>query len=185
MEFLEYPLLHYADLMLTLLKVGEDGDADLGTAMDRLRTDLRRAKESPPVGRNEMAARLSTARLHLLKAGLIEDRPEGRFRTTERGGRALSEHADGIDDTVLMAYPEFRAYLRRRVQHAEPEDAASNAFNEGHAAFLEGRPHFANPHRQDTAAHLAWEGGWFTARDEMREHPPGTHARDRRTAPGS
>lgn len=168
MEFLEYPLLHAADLMLTLLKVGEAGDADMNTALARLRADLDRAKEDPPVGRDEMAARLSTARLHLTKAGLIEERPEGRFRTTERGRRALAEHADGIDDTVLMTYPEFRKYLRARVEHAEPEDAAVGAFTEGHAAQLDGRPHFANPYRQDTAAHLSWESGWFTARDEAR-----------------
>jgi restriction system protein len=170
MDFLEYPLLHAADLMLTVLKVGEAGDADLNAALARLQADLEKAKENPPVGRDEMAARLATARLHLGKAGLIEERPESRFRITERGRRALAQHPDGIDETVLMLYPEFRKYLRARVEHAEPEDAAIGAFTEGHAAQLEGRPHFANPYRQDTAAHLSWETGWFTARDEMREH---------------
>lgn len=180
MDFLEHPLLHMADLMLTLLKVGEKREADLNTALARLRSDLERAKENPPVSRDEMAARLAAARLHLAKAGLLEELGEGLFRATESGRRALAAHPHGIDDTVLMQYPGFRKYLRARVQHAEPEDAAIGAFTEGHAAQLEDRPHFANPYRQDTAAHLAWECGWFTARDELRPHQPGSHGRDQR-----
>lgn len=171
MEFFEHPLLHYPDLMLALLRAGCGAEADLGDALAQIERDLAGAHERPPVTRDEALARLAAARRHLAAAGLVEDRPDGRYATPDRGRRALRDHPDGIDDTVLMRFPEFRSYMRRRAAHAEPEDAAGEPFRDGYAAFQAGRPHFGNPHRQDTAAHLAWENGWFAARDEARAHP--------------
>ena len=170
MEFLEYPLLHYADLMLTLLRVGEAADASLSKAAARLAAELDQAHERPPVSGEEMMERLATARLHLVNAGLLEERADGRFNITERGRRALAQHPGGIDDTVLMQFEEFRQWLHRRTAHADPEDCCGDSFRDGYASQQAGRSHLANPHRQDTAAHLAWESGWFAARDEASCH---------------
>lgn len=170
MEFHEYPLLHDADLMLALLRVGEIRDASIADAAIWIVNELDQAHERPPVTGEEMVARLGTARLHLVKARLLEERGDGRFRTTARGRQALAEHCDGIDDSVLMEFDEFRDWLRRRTAHADPEDCCGDSFRDGYASQQSGQPHLANPHRQDTAHHLAWESGWFAARDEANCH---------------
>ncbi len=183
MEFFEYPLLHYPDLMLALLREGERGEAGLNDALGRLEAELSRADEKPPVSREEALARLGVARQRLVEAGLLDDRGEGRYAITERGRKALAEHPDGIDDTVLMGYEEFRAAVSRRAAHDEPEDAAGTAFRQGYSAFLAAQPHAANPHREDTAAHNGWENGWFAGRDEARAHPTPEEKYGGRTGP--
>lgn len=175
MEFLEYPLLHYADLMLALLHAGDGKEATLDDAATMLAQELDRAHEHPPIGRDEMMARLAAARRHLVEARLLQNVGGGRFSTTARGRHALTEHPDGVDDTVLMEYREFRDYLHRRATHPAPEDCCGDFFREGYAKQQAGMPHSANPYRQDTAAHLAWENGWFAARDEANAHGRGDH----------
>lgn len=167
----EYPLLHYADLMVALLRVAEErGEAAVGDAAVRLREDLARAGERPPVDEGELLARLGRARHNLFKAGALLPTHDQRFRITVRGRRVLAEHPEGIDDTVLMQFPEFRQYIRRLVGRPAADKPLSLAYDQGWAAYHGGVSHSDNPYRFDTGQHLAWENGWFEARDEEREH---------------
>lgn len=165
-DFHEYPLLHEADLMLALLRTGDGGVGDLDAAIDRLRRDLNIAGEHPPFTIEDMRAELAAALDDLEQAQFVE-RKDGTFRTTERGRRALADHPLGIDVTVLMRFAEFRAHVAQATHTAHPADPMFRAYQWGFAGFLAGRSHADNPHRPDTVMHLAWENGWFEARDAM------------------
>ena len=47
-EFTEYPLLHEADLMLTMLKVATERPASLEDGVARLKRNLQSVGEAPP-----------------------------------------------------------------------------------------------------------------------------------------
>lgn len=165
-DFHEYPLLHHADLMLALLRAGSDGNGNFGMALDRLRHDLDIAGEHPPFTTDDIRAELAAAFDDLQQAQLVEG-SDGTFHTTERGRRVLADYPLGIDVTVLMQFAEYRAHVGRAALTAGPADPASRAYQRGFAGFLAGRSHADNPHRPDTVMHLAWENGWFEARDAM------------------
>ncbi|MBY0430704.1 MAG: hypothetical protein K2Q10_05870 [Rhodospirillales bacterium] len=165
MEFEEYPLLNTPELMLTLLRKAAAGDASLPDCLKRLRHDLARAHEHPPVSRSEILSHLEQAMHRLVVAGLLEPAPNGIFGITRRGRRVLDAHPDGIDDTVLVRFPEYRRYLRQWGNHV-PEDSGEQAYDEGWAAFRDGKALTDNPHRPDTAPHQAWQNGWSEAGDQ-------------------
>lgn len=174
MEFEEYPLLHYADLMHTLLKVARGGPASLEDAAARLRADLHLAREDPPVTADEMRARFDRARQYLCAARLVEMLDDGRVRVTARGRQVLRDHPGGVDDSVLMAFPEFQHFIRQS-GGAPPREAQTTVYDAGYAAYGRGAGPADNPYPFDTAAHLAWENGWFEARDE--DDGPGPRTR--------
>ncbi|RDD62816.1 winged helix-turn-helix domain-containing protein [Ferruginivarius sediminum] len=165
MEFEEYPLLHYADLMHTLLKTAESGPASLNDAAARLRRDLSLARENPPISGEEMRERLARARRYLAEARLVEDQADGRYRVTDRGRQVLREHPGGIDDSVLAAFPEFRNFIAR-TSGGPAQEARMTVYDSGHMAYRRGAGVADNPYPFDSAEHLAWENGWFEARDE-------------------
>jgi hypothetical protein len=175
MELTEYPLLHEVDLMLTLLKVATEGPASLDDAVERLKHNLQSVGESPPVSDGEVRAHLSRTRDRLLQAVLLAPVDEGRFTITPRGMQALSDHPGGIDDSVLMNFPEFRAFIEaeagRAMKRIESRDNAGDdpriiEFDQGYAAFHEGVGLQSNPYERDRVMHLAWENGWCEARDD-------------------
>lgn len=164
-EFEDHPLLHDADLMHTLLKVAREAPAGLDDAAAWLRADLRLAREDPPVTAEQIMARLLRARRYLCRARLLETLDDGRVRATERGRQVLRDHPDGVDGSVLMAFPEFREFIREAAGRP-PEEARATVYDDGYAAYGRGAGPADNPYPFDTAAHLAWENGWFEARDE-------------------
>lgn len=173
MNDLDYPLLHYQDLMLALLKVGSDGPGTMEDCLDHLRGRRELAHEEARVPRADLLERLERARRYLVAAVLIEDLGEGRFRITERGRRALAEHPLGVDDSVLMEFPEFRAFVRESAEAGERAEPRSAEYDQGYRAYHGGVGPSANPYDFDTVKHLAWENGWFQARDEdMARRPP-------------
>lgn len=174
MDPADYPLLHDADLMTSLLRVTGSGAASVEEALTRLRRDLETAREAPPVSDGEILHRLDEARRHLVMAGLLSPVDRQHFRLTARGRRVLEQYPEGVDGTVLMVFPEYREYLRHRSRPAPVEDPGIQAYDEGYAAHGAGLTHSDNPYRTDTAAHLAWENGWYEARDEEIEHAPRT-----------
>ena len=111
MELTEYPLLHEVDLMLTLLKVATEGPASIDDAAERLKRNLELVGLSSPVSGSEFQIYLTRARDRLLQAVLLAPLDDGRFTITPRGMQALSDHPGGIDDSVLMNFPEFRAFI--------------------------------------------------------------------------
>lgn len=166
MELEEFPLLHFADLVAALLRASSGQPATVEDATRRLGADLEAAHERPPVGPAEVSDHLRRALRHIAAARLVELLDEERFRITPRGRAMLSEHAGGIDDTVLMRFPEFRDWLGRLSDHPPPEDARGREYQRGFAAFIEGADLTDNPYRPDTAQHLAWESGWYEGRDD-------------------
>jgi hypothetical protein len=159
-------LLHEPDLMLALLRAAAEGPAGLEDAMARLVALRRQAHESAPEDRAELLRRLAEEARALRAAGALCREAGGALALTPRGKELVAEFPDGVDPTVLMRFPEYRAYIAaigRAGAGADPRTPANDA---GYRAFAEGRPHTDNPHPPDSVDHLAWESGWFEARDE-------------------
>lgn len=169
MDLEETPLLHFADLALAVLRAGSESSATLADATALLDRERRQAHESSAVDRGELTRHLDSARLHLAAAHTIEMLDALRFRTTPRGMALLRAHPDGVDDGVLMDYPEFRAWLTSTQHAARPEDPRPREFLDGWAAHQRGCAQEDNPFPADTAQHQAWGDGWSESDRHERE----------------
>jgi restriction system protein len=161
----EPALLHEPDLMLAVLRAARQGPAGLDDAMARLQANLAAAHEPPPEPGGDLRRRLERAALLLRGADAIAPAGDDRFRLTARGARLLADHPDGVDETVLLALPEFRALLAALHPHRSKDDPHPRAFEAGMQAFAEGGSLADNPYAFDSADHLAWECGWSEARE--------------------
>ncbi|UEM22180.1 hypothetical protein JL100_005365 [Skermanella mucosa] len=175
MELKEYPLLHQVDLMLALLKVAATGRATLDDALARLKGNLRSVGEALPVPDSEIREELARALDRLVQALLLEPVEADHFVITPRGMKTLAEHPGGVDDSVLMRFPEFRAFIdqesarpagRKAIFAGRTDDPRIIEYDEGYVAFHDGQPLQANPYEADRVMHLAWENGWSQARDD-------------------
>jgi restriction system protein len=164
MDLEEYPLLHFPDLVLALLRAGRDGGGSLAGAARHLMRLRARAREAERVDALELTRRLERARLHLVAARLIEMEEDESVRTTERGHGVLDTHPEGVDDGVLMAFPEFRAWMEAARTRPPPENPLAPEFQDGWAAGLQGGRLDDNPYPPETAQHAAWEDGRLEAR---------------------
>lgn len=169
MDIEDRPLLHFADLTLALIKASHDEAAEIGAAARLLAQDRRQAHEAAPVDECELLASLDRARRHLVAAQLLRMLDDTRFRITPRGRAVLHDHPDGIDDSVLMAFPEFRLWVERITHHPPPEDSRHREFQRGWSAGAEGHELGDNPYAPDTAQFAAWEDGWLEASRRGRE----------------
>ncbi|MBC7952568.1 MAG: hypothetical protein H7Z12_12220 [Rhodospirillaceae bacterium] len=163
MDLEDYPLLHFADLVLALLHAGQDRAGTMAEAAALLDRDRARAHELAAVDPAELAAHLDRARRHLVAAQLVDMLDQHSFRITPRGRAMLHQHPRGIDDSVLMGFPEFRDWMKRVSSHPPPEDARAREFQRGWAANQEGIGLGDNPYTNDTAQHAAWKDGWLEA----------------------
>ncbi len=175
MELKEYPLLHQVDLMLALLKVAANGRATLDDALARLKGNLRSVGEASPVPDSEIREELARALDRLVQALLLDLVEAGDFLITPRGMRTLADHPGGVDDSVLMQFPEFRAFIdqgssrpsgRKAVFTGRTDDPRIIEYDQGYAAFHDGQALQGNPYEADRVMHLAWENGWCQARDD-------------------
>lgn len=169
MDLEETPLLHFADLALAVLRAGSASPATLAEATALLDRERLQAGESGDVDRDELADHLDAARLHLAAARAIEMLDTLRFRTTPRGAALLRAHPEGVDDGVLMDYPEFRAWLKSIENHRRPEDPRPREFMDGWSARQRGSAQEDNPFPPDTAQHQAWGDGWRESDRHERE----------------
>ncbi|MGE5477218.1 MAG: hypothetical protein ACM3Q1_11215 [Bacteroidales bacterium] len=160
MELEETPLLHFPDLALAVLRAGHHAPATVADALVLVERTRRQAHESAPVDTAELAEHLNGARRHLAAASAIEMLDGERFRTTPRGLALLRVHPDGVDDGVLMDYPEFRLWLRTAERSGHPEDPRPREFTDGWIARKRGGALEDNPFPGDTAQHQAWGEGW-------------------------
>lgn len=168
MDLYEYPLLHEADLMLAILRVGAQGGGTIDHCREYLLTVLKHAREDPPIDQEELQARLEDCRLKLAQARLVESRGE-RFEITPRGREVLAANPGGVDETVLMQFEEFRAALGGADAPARVEQPVPPEYAAGYVAFGAGRALTENPHPRDTRQHLDWQNGWSQARDRRVE----------------
>lgn len=165
-------LLHEPDLMLAILRVAAQGEG-VGTLDDcvaHLRALLRQAQEPTPDDEAALRQRLEEARRRLEHARLIAPVNGERFRITRRGRSVLLEHPQGVDDTVLMQFPEFRAAIMPEDPRPAPPVTPPADYERGYAAHLAGLGLADNPHPADSAAHLEWQNGWSQARDDDQMH---------------
>jgi hypothetical protein len=169
MEDDEPRLLHEPDLMLAILRAARQGPAGLDDAMARLHANLAAAHEPLPEDEGDLRRRLERAALLLRGADAIAPAGDDRFRLTARGTRLLAEHPDGVDESVLIAFPEFRAFVTALSPHRSEDDPRLPAYEAGMQAFAEGRSIAENPHAFDSVDHLAWECGWSEAREAIKQ----------------
>jgi hypothetical protein len=166
-------LLHEPDLMLAILRTARQRPASLEDAMALLAANRAVAEEPPSAPKDEVRQRLGQAARLLEGAGAITALGDDRFGLTARGERLLEEHPDGVDPSVLRAFPEFRAFVAGLGGSHTEDDPRRDAFEAGRQAFAEGRPNVDNPHPSDIVDHLAWACGWSEARDETQESEAG------------
>ena len=158
-------LLHEQDLMLALLHAGAEGPATIQGAVSRLRGLRASAGETDAVD-SEVMQRLRRAAMTLRAAGALARSDAGTLKITDRGRALLAAHPDGVDETVLMQFAEFRAFIAASGPRGPRDDPRTPAFDAGQRAFAAGEPLTANPFTFDSVDHLAWENGWSEARDE-------------------
>jgi hypothetical protein len=166
MERDEPPLLHEPDLMLAVLRVAAARSATLDACIDHLRTLRACARVEQLVPEDEVRSRLEAVRAKLDRASLIERAAANGFRITARGRKVLSDHPDGVDETVLLQFKQVRAARGRRDEAHEVPQPARSEYQTGYEAYGEGDGLADNPHPFDTRAHLDWQNGWSQARDE-------------------
>ncbi len=135
----------------------------MADCIEELKEKLELAHEHPSIEREEMLRRLTRARLYLVEARALEACGEARFRITERGRRLLAEYPKGVDDSVLLQFPEFRDFIDKAGETVPPEGARAEFFDRGYNAYREGKRAADNPFGFDTIKHLGWENGWFEA----------------------
>lgn len=168
MTLQELPLLHFADLMLAILKAAGPRTATLDDAAELLAADRRQAREILPVDTADLKADLDLALRHAA-AALLVDCLDGGFRITPRGRAVLHEHPDGIDDSVLMEFADFRDWLGRTRPPHSREDSRRREFLIGFSGFDRGAALTDNPFAAETAQHAAWEDGWLAGERRSRE----------------
>jgi hypothetical protein len=161
-------LLHEPDFMLAVLRAARDEPARLEDAVARLQALLATAGEPLLLEPEELWRRFAHAAFLLQGAGAIAPTGDGCYRLTARGARLLAEHPDGVDQSVLRAFPEFRAFVAGLGREGPGDDPRLPAFDAGMQAFAENRQISDNPHAFDSPDHLAWECGWSEARDARR-----------------
>lgn len=158
-------LLHEQDLMLALLRAGAEGPATVQGAVSMLRR-LRASLGEADAVDEEVMGRLRRAAMALRAAGALSRVDIGTLKITDRGRELLAAHPDGIDETVLMQFAEFRAFIAAAGPRGPRDDPRIPAYDAGQRAFAAGEPLTANPFTFDSVDHLAWENGWSEARDE-------------------
>lgn len=169
-EFADNPLIHALrpdNVMLAILRLLKiQGAAAEASFVQRIEAKVKTAPEFVPVSPDEIRQRTAQACTQLAAARLIASDGEGRWTMTDRGRAVLADNPLGVDVSVLLTFPEYRAYIHSIDARKVPEDVRPRAFEDGLAAFAEGRPITANPFEPDTSDHLSWECGWCEARDE-------------------
>jgi ribosome modulation factor len=169
MDLSEYTLLNRPALMLLVLKTAAEGPTSLAACRARLDRELARIGERPDVPDDMVAGELGDVIDHLTAAALLTEAPDARLALTQRGGQVLEAHPMGVDETILMQFPEYRTAVRRFARRKTVDDPRAGRYDEGYAAWQAGRSLTENPYPSDTADHLAWENGWSEGRDEAGE----------------
>lgn len=172
MELDDYPLLNEPNVMLMALKAATSGRVAPERCVERLLEHLKRIGSGIPESPEPLRRRVAMVFQYLAVAGLLDPDEEGLYTITDRGRRMLEQYPAGLDSSVLVAFPEFRSYLRGRRTTWEEDEGIGRpvepkpAYDEGYAAFLQGLGLTDNPNPSDSIDHLEWENGWSEARDE-------------------
>ena len=170
----EYPLLNEPNVMLVTLRTAARGPVTPEECVRELEANLLKAQETPPADEAMLRRRVAVAFRYLCVAGLLDPDETGRCTITERGTDMLWSNPNGIDSSILMAFPEFRSHVCRpnALSRSAGEPGAAEPtpqFDEGFEAYHARKGLTDNPYEFDTFAHLEWENGWCEARDVEAE----------------
>ena len=119
----------YETLMLPVLKTAAAGDEvairDCTNGLaDQLGLSEAERNQLLPSGKGTtLASRVGWARTYLAQAGLVEATRRAHFRITDRGRAVLAQSPEKIDNRLLLEFPEFQDFKRRRKPNgsSEPE----------------------------------------------------------------
>ena len=91
----------YKSLMLPLLQMAADGETSTRTAMRQLATTFELPAANAPMLRDGRSSilkhRAHWARIHMARAGLIEEQQRGVFRATARGHAVLGRNPEHLE----------------------------------------------------------------------------------------
>jgi len=137
----------FQKFMLPLLKIAEDGQIHstteaLNTLASAFKLSQEEIDELIPSGPSKFSNRMSWAKTHLKKAGLIEYPEKGNFVITKRGLDVLNNDPHEINMAFLMRFPEYQDFrkLNRTKENKEnienveialsPEETIESAYQE-------------------------------------------------------
>ena len=137
----------FQKIMLPLLKIAEDGQIhSTAEALDNLASAFKLSREEidelVPSGPSKFSNRISWAKTHLKKAGLLEYPEKGNFRITKQGLDVLKSDPQEINMAYLMRFPEYQDFrkLNRTKENKEeignveielsPEETIESAYQE-------------------------------------------------------
>lgn len=107
-------------IMLPMLKCLKDqkeqsmGEMEATLAKVFGLSDEEKTRQKPSGGESLFHNRLHWSKFYLKKAGLIDGKPRGTFRITERGKTVLKENPNKIDSKYLMKFQEFSDFIGRK-----------------------------------------------------------------------
>src|SRR4051812_1170401 len=129
--------------MLPVLKVTAAGEVGIRDCIDRLAGACRLSEaergELLPSGKQTIIAnRAHWARTYLVQAGLLDATRRGHFKITDRGKAVLARAPERIDNKLLLEFPEFQAFKRRRKPNgvAVGGDPVETAPDTGHVPVI-------------------------------------------------
>ncbi len=122
------PIPDYQTIMLPLLRLAHDGDDhSINDAIEILASEFSLTNEEKsrliPSGSPKFYNRVSWAKTHLKKAGLLEYPERGYFKITKRGLDILADNPSKINMAYLKQFPEFVAF--RQTHHKDEGEEES------------------------------------------------------------
>jgi restriction system protein len=121
----------YETLMLPVLKMAARGEVAIRDCISRIADEIGLSEaewnELLPSGKQTtFANRVHWARTYLAQAGLLEATRRGHVTITDRGRDILAQNPERVDNQLLLAFPEFQEFKRRRKPDGSegPQDEA-------------------------------------------------------------
>jgi restriction system protein len=109
----------FQTIMLPLMQLAKDGelhqfhDAVINLALYFNLTDAEKSNLLPSGQQPIFDNRVGWAKLHLKKAGLLDDPTRGFFKITNRGKEILQNSPTRIDMRFLQQFPEYKAFREK------------------------------------------------------------------------
>jgi restriction system protein len=110
----------YQTLMLPVLRLAAEREVTVPDIVPQLAKEFQltadQLAQRIPSGRSPLLNnRAHWAKRYMLMAGFVEQVRRGVFRATERGRQVLATKPTRIDNRTLAQFPEFLAFVGRRI----------------------------------------------------------------------
>jgi restriction system protein len=133
------PIPDYESMMRPLLDVLADGESRSARQVREALAPVFGITEDEaaarlPSGQPVFNSRAHWAATYLVQAGCLTRPRRGFLRLTDRGRTVLGQHPDRVDNSVLMAFPEFVDFKTRSRQPTASTGMGAEPVPEGHDA---------------------------------------------------